>query len=268
MEVEFFKPQSEILKKHIEGYYFMSEKKSLKSNKYWTFPNNFCLVTICQNANIFSERNKISILPSDKTKLGSYLFYNISLPVEIFYEKPRNELTIYFKPLGILHFLDDIQFEIGKEIISDFQPHSDYLTEMGKILDIKNKEHQIVAFENYWLSKFCFKNFDILEHILLEIENGSKIADIADKLNISRQYFHKMFFKNIGKSPSDYRKAHRFKSIIEKHKSEKKFLELSLGSLYFDQPHFNKEFKNLTGINPSSFFKKVDTKDSNYWLYI
>jgi AraC-like DNA-binding protein len=268
MEVQFFKPQSEILKNHIEGYYFMSEEESLKSNKYWTFPNNFCLVTICQNANIVSKRNKISILPSTKTKLGSYFFYNISLPVEIFYEKPRNELTVYFKPLGILHFLDDIQFEIGKETISDFQPHSDYLFEMERILKIENKESQINALENYWLSKFRNKNLEILERILIEIENGNKINDIANKLNISRQYFHRIFFKNIGKSPSDFRKTHRFRSIIEKYQSEKKFTELSLGCLYFDQPHFNKDFKDLTGINPGSFFKKVDTKDSNHWLYI
>ncbi|WP_158730025.1 MULTISPECIES: AraC family transcriptional regulator [unclassified Flavobacterium] len=268
MEVQFFKPKNEILKKYIDGYYFMTENESLKSNKYWTFPSNFCLVTICQNANIVSKRNKISILPSIKTKLDSYCFYNISLPVEIFYEKPRNELTVYFKPAGILHFLDDIQFEIGKDTMSDFQPHSDYLNEMGKIIKIENKEDQTIALENYWLSKFRNKNFDTLEHILLEIENGTKINDLANKLNVSRQYFHKMFFKNIGKSPSDYRKAHRFKSIIEKYKSEKKFIELSLGSLYFDQPHFNKDFKDLTGINPSSFFKKVDTKDSNHWLFV
>ncbi|QMV67966.1 helix-turn-helix domain-containing protein [Sphingobacterium paramultivorum] len=268
MKVQFFKPKNEILQKYIEGYYFMSENEVLKSNRYWTFPTNFCLVTICQDADIVSERSKISILPSIETQLGSYCFYNISIPVEIFYEKARNELTVYFKPTGILHFLDDIQFEIGKDTIDDFQPHSDYLTEMGKILKIANRDNQIIALENYWLSKFHDKDFEMLDYILSEIENGSKINDIANKLNISRQYFHKMFFKNIGKSPSDYRKAHRFKSIIKKHKSEKKFIDLSFEGSYFDQPHFNKDFKVLTGFNPSSFFKEVDTKESNQWLFV
>lgn len=267
MEVQFFKPQNEILKKYIEGYYFISEKDSLKSNKYWTFPSNNSVVTVCQNATVISENNKISVLPSDSKKIDSNFYYNISFPVEIFYEKPVNEITMYFKPLGILHFSDDILFEIGKDNVPDFQPHPDYLIEMERILSIENKENQSSALENYWLSKFRNKDFEIIEDVLNEIENGTKISEIADKLHISRQYFHKMFYKNIGKSPSDYRKIHRFKGIIEKYKSNEKFIELSNNGSFFDQPHFNKDFKDLTGINPTLFFKNVDTKLSNLWLF-
>lgn len=81
MEVQFFTPQNEILKNIFEGYYFRSEKDPPKSNKYWTFPSNNCIVTVvCQNANVISENNKIRILPSGSKNLSSDFFYNISFP--------------------------------------------------------------------------------------------------------------------------------------------------------------------------------------------
>ncbi|PJJ67522.1 hypothetical protein CLV73_1537 [Chryseobacterium geocarposphaerae] len=64
MEVQFFYTPKRNFKKYIEGYYFISEKDPPKSNKYWAFPSNNCIVTVCQNANIVSENNKIRIIPS------------------------------------------------------------------------------------------------------------------------------------------------------------------------------------------------------------
>ncbi|WP_343604351.1 helix-turn-helix domain-containing protein [Fluviicola sp.] len=266
--IPFYKPKSEILKKYIDGYYFMSEKEILQSNRYWSFPNNYCIATVCQNAHVISENNKISISSSNHKRLASDFYYNNSFPVEIFYEKPRNEITVYFKPLGIHHFLNEIQFEVHKDSLSDFMPYPDYLPEMEKILNMENEAEKLTAIEHYWLSKLLDKNFELFEPVLCDIECGTKISEIAKKMNISRQHFHKLFFKNIGKSPSDYKKTHRFKSIIESQKKVKDFTGLSYDNSFYDQPHFNKDFKNLTGINPGSFFKKVDTKDSNFWLFV
>jgi len=268
MEIPFYKPKSEILKKYIDGYYFMSEKENLQSNRYWSFPNNYCITTVCQNATVISENNKISISPSNDNQLASDLYYNNSFPVEIFYEKPRNEITVYFKPLGINHFLSKIQFETNKDSIPDFMPYTDYLPEMAKILKMENKDEQINEIENYWLSKLLDKNLTLFEQVLCEIEDGTQISEIAKKMAISRQHFHKIFFKNIGKSPSDYKKTHRFKSIIESQKFVKGFTKLLHDNSFYDQPHFNKDFKNLTGTNPSSFFRQVDTKNSNFWLFV
>jgi hypothetical protein len=54
-------------------------------------------VTICQDADIVSERSKISILPSIETQLSSYFFYNISIPVEIFLiENGAEKATLIF----------------------------------------------------------------------------------------------------------------------------------------------------------------------------
>ncbi len=268
MKVQFYKPRNDILRKYIDGYYFIAKNEPLEPLRYWSFPNNYCIATVCQDAAVISEKDSITISPSASKKIASDLYYNNSLPVKVCFERPVNEITVYFKPLGIFHFWDEIKFEPRQYAITDYQPYSDYIIEMEKILNIEERELQIVQLEQYWLSKYKPKDLQLIEAILNDIENNLRISEIADKFNMSRQYLHKMFFRSLGKSPAEYRKTHRFKSIIDNYKTEKKFTELSYNNSFFDQPHFNKNFKELTGVNPSSFFNNVDTTDSNFWLFV
>lgn len=268
MSIQFFKPKSELLDKYINGFYFISENDILTSKKYWTFPNNFCLVTICLDAKIISEEKKITIQKSTFQKTESYLFYNVSTPVEIDYKVPINEVTIYFKPLGIFHFFPDVLMSANSNHIEHFKPFSDYFTELQKILKMDNKNVQAKALEVYFLSKFHYKRNEMAQDILEKIEAGWKVNDVANELNISRQYLNRIFFRYVGKSPSMYKKIHRFRQIISSNPANEKFISISHENLFFDQPHFNREFKTLTGVVPTSFFKNVDTSNEKLWFFI
>lgn len=107
-----------------------------------------------------------------------------------------------------------------------------------------------------------------MESILVDVENGLHINDIAKKHNFSRQYLHKLFLKNIGKSLIEYRKIHRFRSSIINQRKSKSLTELAHGNLFYDQSHFIKDFKQFTHINPAAFFQKVDANKEIVWLFI
>lgn len=268
MSILFYKPNSELLREYIEGFYFISENYVLTSNQYWTFPNNFCLVTVCLDSEIIPEKNKITIRKSAVEKTDSFLFYNVSNPVMISYETPRNELTIYFKPLAIFHFFPDLSFNSDKNHLENFEPFPDYISMMQKIIKMEDKEEQIKYLEEYLISKFRFKKQEIAMCILTKIEEGWKVSEIAEALNLSRQYINRIFVKYIGKSPTNYKKIHRFRQTIISQNSSEKFISLSHKNSFFDQPHFNREFKALTGVVPTSFFKNVDTSKDMLWFFI
>ncbi|MBO9583609.1 MAG: hypothetical protein J7574_05565 [Flavobacterium sp.] len=78
---------------------------------------------------------------------------------------------------------------------------------------------------------------------------------------------NKLFTKHIGKSPSEYRKIHRFRNSILKQKESKNFSELSQYDFY-DQSHFIRNFKELINRNPQIFFKNIDTEKENIWLFV
>lgn len=268
MNIQFFKPKNERLSEFIDGFYFISDKETLTSNGYWTFPNNFCLATVCLDAELIPEKERITIRKSGIEKTDSFLFFNIPRPVEVKYEVPINEITIYFKPLAIFHFFPDVDLKVNTDHHENFEPYPDYLSVMRRILKMNIKDDQAMALEEYLLSKFNYRRMDMAGKILQKIEEGARISEVAKELGISRQYLNRTFFKFAGKSPSEYRKIHRFREIIASQVTGEKFISLSYKNSFFDQPHFNRDFKELTGTIPTLFFKNVDTSKKMLWLFV
>lgn len=267
MKLDFYKPKNEILKKYIEGYYFISEDKNQKTIKYWTFPNNYCIFSVYQNTNEEFAENQFIITSSKQKNIVAGLVSRYSKPIEIVYENPVNEITIYFKPLGINQFIENPDI-FKQSQISNFIPFPDYKEKMESVFNTTNREQQIEQLENYWLSKFVKKDLTLIEQILADVEADLKIDDIAEKHNFSRRYINTLFSKHIGKTPSEYRKIYRFRNTLQEAKKAKNLTHLSHNNLFYDQAHFIKDFKKLTNINPSSFFKNVDTEKGNVWLFI
>lgn len=270
MTVKFYKPKNEILQKYMEGYYFILEDHEADSVNYRTFPNNFTIVTVMQNVSLNHRNNKMIITPSQENNIFSNIVYRYNTPIEIFYQKPLNEITIYFKPMGLNLFIDNATEYYSKDYKKEieFNPFVDFKTEMEKIFNLSDRERQIKELENYWLSKFVEKDFSKINELITDIETDAKIEEVAKAHKISRQYLNKLFRKNIGKSPSEYRKIHRFrKSIIDK-EQVKSLTELSHENLFYDQSHFIKDFRKLTHKNPKSFFKKVNTEKEVLWLFV
>lgn len=108
----------------------------------------------------------------------------------------------------------------------------------------------------------------MLEKIIKEIENDTRINEIAKKYNISRQYLNKLLQKKVGKSASEYRRIYRFRKSIAENNEVRNLTELSHENLFYDQSHFIKDFRELTHKTPGSFLKKVDTGKEVVWLFI
>lgn len=268
MSITFYKPKSDLLSRYIEGFYFISEHDTLKSNQYWTFPSNFCLATICQDTELIPEENKITIRRSIHKRVDSFLFYNISRPINVTYEEPRNELTIYFKPLAIFHFFPKVSFSSAADHFENFNPYPDYQSNIQDLLKMNNKDEQAHLLEKYLISKLCNPKLEKMQNILQKVEEGWKLNDIAESMGMSRQYLHRTFLKYMGKSPSLYKRIHRFRQVTSSLQTNEKFISLSHENLFFDQPHFNREFKALTGVVPTLFFKNINDSKDMLWLFV
>ncbi|ASK29211.1 AraC family transcriptional regulator [Chryseobacterium sp. T16E-39] len=264
MQIQFYQPVNPILRKYIQGYYFMSKDESDHALRYLTFPNNFFILSACQNATVIQYENKLEIFQSSEENLDIDLVSRCISSTEIYYEQPINEITVYFKPLGIYHFFNhENSALLQNEIIS-----SDFPGVMTSILNESDTAIQIENLENYWLSKFKEKNLDSVQNIIHDLEADCSIEEIAEKNGITRQYVNKLSKRYLAKSASEYRKVYRFRKALIQNKEMKNFTELSYENLFYDQSHFIKDFKELTKITPTHFFKKVNTDQNNIWLFI
>lgn len=269
MELHFYTPANDILKQYIEGYYFLNDQGTGTGETYITFPNNYCIVTVNLNSNVKLDRNKISIEPSYADNIYASFVHRYVHPIKVHYLNPFQEITFYFKPLGINYFVDNLEEMFSLKKMTEFIPQfPDFKEEMNKIFHIDKRSLQIDALENYWLTKLRMKDLALMKTILVDIESNIKIEDIAKKHHISRKHLNRLVQKSLGKSPVEYRKIFRFRNAINKYQGLKNLTELSYENFFFDQSHLIKDFKTLTEINPNRFFKKVNTTHKNVWLFI
>lgn len=83
--------------------------------------------------------------------------------------------------------------------------------------------------------------------------NNVSISDIIYETNLSSRTFQRRFKETVGVSAKEFHKISRFQTVLKKLllNKEKPTLGFILDAGYFDQSHFNKDFKKLAGSCPS-----------------
>lgn len=264
MKLMFYRPKNPLLRDYMEGYYFFSEGE--KPVRYFTFPNNFCILTVAQNALVQFKDHMYTISTSPLENIVSDFVFRYTVPLEIVYENMVNEITIYFKPLAIHHFIKN-PFTSGSGS-PDFNPFDDFNAIMTLIFAEPDRDKQAEMLETYWLSKFVPQNLFLISQILTDVETNIRMEEISVKYGFTRQYVNRLFLKYLGKAPSEYRKIHRFRTSLLQHNNSRNLTELSHGALFYDQSHFIRDFRALTNTSPGAFFENVDTAQENIWLFI
>lgn len=83
-----------------------------------------------------------------------------------------------------------------------------------------------------------------------------RIADLARELGLSRDPLEKRFRRAIGASPKQLAMLVRIRRAIALAAAEPRSLaQVALAAGYFDQSHFNREFRAVTGKPPTTFFR-------------
>lgn len=267
MQLDFYRPANLALADFIEGYYFLRGTEPEEELSYFTFPNNFFILSVLTNSQVAVGDGQADCTPTNSPNFQSNLTCNYISPLRINYKGPVNELTIYFKPLGLQAFVASANYHQTNSF-SNFSPFPDFEAAMTTILSKTDRDEQIRLLEEYWVSKQTFEADQVLLQMLKKVEEGKSISAIADDLGISRQYMNRLFLKSLAKTPSDFRRIQRFRKTVATSVEAKNLTELALGNLFYDQSHFIRDVKELTSFSPKAFFEKVATQQENLWLYI
>lgn len=216
----------------------------------------------------FRLKGQISyISDTHKTTLPTSTFSGLRKSVRLINYAPETAaLIVLFKETGVSAFFKQPIHELFEESVSldNFFSHPEVAVLEERLAETGNNKTKIAVVEQFLYSKLLYHKPDSLvsEAIgKIYLNNGTlKIRELADGLFISQDAFEKRFRKVTGATPKQFASIVKMKAVIRQKSAPSSFLDIALENGYFDQSHFNKDFKLFTGQTPTDFFKSA-----SYW---
>lgn len=254
MVVKKYKVKNNILKTLIKYFWVIKASNQIINHKYLPVCNIDMVLNLGTEVKYVVDGHEIIV----KNKLhfnGITDKYKLNIQNGNLYM-----LGISFFPTGLYPFIkiplgefknctiefDQICKELNSEIIS-------------RIHNLDNIEEVLETLEIILLEFLDFRNI-IDKNTINLFSSFSNRGDLTIE-NFSREYgvnkrrLERYFYKFIGTSPKTFSKIRRFTNVVKSLTSGTydSLTSLALINNYYDQAHFIKEFKTLTGSVPSEF---------------
>ncbi len=85
--------------------------------------------------------------------------------------------------------------------------------------------------------------------------NACVVGEVTAQIGMSRRRFAQIFREQVGVTPKRFSRIHRFQTALARIRGggEVNWAEIALFCGYFDQAHFNNDFRAFSGINPTAY---------------
>lgn len=167
---------------------------------------------------------------------------------------------------GFMSRLYDIPaYVVENEIIdsaNDLDRELHFLYE--QLAEAHNPYVQVQYIETYLLKKLRFQYLDkdffgIVNQILPKLNPHPSVKELANELGISTRHLSRLSNKVIGFPISDVIRIHRLHRILKyfQYAPQISLTEVAYRFAYYDQAHFNRDFKRLTDHSPKAYLKSL-----------
>lgn len=253
MKIEEYIP-SGILKPFIKSYRIIESRHELVNR----------VVPGTSSALAFRFRGQISYINQGSiTTLPGTIFSGLRKSVRLInYASDTGALIVLFNDTGASAFFRHPLHELYEESVSldNFFSQSEILMVEDQLANTENNRTKIDIVERFLYSKLiCNKPDQLVSQAITKIyaNNGMiRMRELAAGLFISQDAFEKRFRKVTGTTPKQFSTIVRMNTIIRQTDPSTSLL-LALENGYYDQSHFNKDFKLFTGQTPTEFFRSA-----------
>jgi AraC-like DNA-binding protein len=259
MQIQIIKPLA-IFASYIRYYWVLEADKSDGIVTERVIPNGAIEM-------MFHYRNPFKCLTSYncvKKQPQSFLSGISSSYADVSTQGESGMITVTFYPHGACNFFPfpmnetenndiDLNCLIGREAKIIEQ----------KLYNAASLKERIQIIESFLLKQFSeihTKDITLLcsaISLINKYQGRLQTIKLADSLGTTTKSLERKFTSLIGKSPKQFSKIIRFKSIIDSvvkdHKNN--FAQIALEYGFYDQSHFNKDFKAFSGYTPIEFFR-------------
>ncbi len=113
--------------------------------------------------------------------------------------------------------------------------------------DNLNREYEGIAFVDYAIKS------------ILDNKGDVNISDIAKTINCSERHLSRKFNETVGFSPKKFSKIIKINHVVKDlNNRDMSLMDIAVSHGYFDQPHFNRVFKEIVGVTPTQYLKEAN----------
>lgn len=267
MRIEEYKP-TEQLRPYIKAYVVIDNScaEGFRGHNVEGVTNR--IVPSTSVAIAFRLKGQISYIKDvGKKVLPAITFSGLRKSVRlIHYERNSAALIVLFKEQGVASFFQQPVHELFEQSVAldCYIPASEVLCVEERLVGATDNLSRIACIEQFLISRLIYRNPDtIVSEAVAKINSvkgNIRIKELSNHLHISQDALEKRFRKVTGSTPKQFSFIVKMNTIIRQGKSSVSFLDAAYESGYYDQPHFNKDFKMFTGQTPTDFMKS-----STYW---
>lgn len=257
MNYQTFEP-SQNLSTLIKCYWTLESPKEETPERQTIVPDG-CMEMIFHYGDFYrqyTENNKSIIQPK------CFVIGQLTQPLEI---EPTGETGIFsvrFHPNGFLPFATIPIKEMENTAVSLEKLFGQDGQEIGqKILNANSTSERIKLIETFLLNRLTdIKTVDRIVKSTVETiltANGQlSVDELSKHTNINRRQLERKFSSAIGLSPKQLSKTIRLQATLKMllNKNFTSLTALAYENEYYDQAHFIKDFKDLTGFTPKEFY--------------
>lgn len=173
-----------------------------------------------------------------------------------------NSFAVRFYPYGFANFIDRPIHELADKetaLTSLFEESVAKELEQ-KIIEASSTESRIEAVESFLLARLSDQS--VVDNIvkstiddLVRTGGGESISSILKDDPSKRRSLERKFSKQVGISPKQLGKVIRLQAALKRilNNGGEKLAQIAYEAEYYDQAHFNKDFKEFTGTNPGEY---------------
>jgi len=266
VRVSYVEPRTE-LRPYVQSIWVFESHVGLPLSDHSLAAPNGCakLIFNCENSLITDAMGR-----RNRSQEQSLYFIGVrSVPVSLS-STPRMTcfIGVEFHPCGAYPILKIPMDELTDRRLSAYELSRTWnqsLTEIlrncegvgGKIDFIQDRLWQCVSHGQPQnpLVAFCVD--------FLKRSNGSAtVLDLERRTGYERRHLEKLFNENVGVPPKMLAGIFRFQSFHRKlaHAASFESVRSDVHKYFYDEAHFNKSFKKMTGFSPKHYFLKVPNR--------
>jgi methylphosphotriester-DNA--protein-cysteine methyltransferase len=146
--------------------------------------------------------------------------------------------------------------------LDDLIAHRDVDDVLSRVGEAKDNAERVAAVEAFLLRRQLQRTPDaIVAHAAraIEMTHGSiRVGALARRLGITQNALERRFRERVGATPKQFASIVRLRHAVELQRSGATLTQVATEAGYFDQPHWNRQFRSAMGQAPQRFFTESE----------